>query len=144
MGSGRRLFVWACLTLPIIGCSGEPKRFRVSGTLTYQGKPVSAGQILFEPDVEKGNQGPGGVAEVRDGNYHTLDDMGVVGGPHIARFSLGDGVNPNTMFRFGKPIPLPPDCAVKLDLPREDSRYDLAVPSVGKHAWNEAAKDSPP
>jgi hypothetical protein len=130
MGSNHRLFVFICLTLAVTGCSRGPKRYVVSGTITYQGRPVPAGRILFEPDVEKGNRGPGGVAEIYDGSYCTLDDMGVVGGPHIARFSLGDGVNPSVLFRFGKPVPLPPDCMVTLDVPHEDTSYDITVPAV--------------
>ena len=66
-------------------------RFEVSGAVTYKGKPVPAGQVIFEPDPAKGNTGPQGYARMKDGKFKTLSKQGSVGGPVIVRlnFTLG-------------------------------------------------------
>lgn len=69
------------------GCGGSsdgPPRFRVSGTVTYDGQPVHMGRITFTPDSQKGNTGPAGYADIRNGRFDTgQDGQGVVGGPHV-------------------------------------------------------------
>jgi hypothetical protein len=64
------LRVWyALLILPILGCGdsgGLPARYRISGTVTYNGKPLEQGNINFVPD------GPGGRpagGTISDGQY---------------------------------------------------------------------------
>lgn len=78
------------------GCGGGAGdgRFDVSGEIQLDGKPVPAGEIMFEPDTSKGNKGPAGVAEIKDGKYHTLPGKGTVGGPHIAVISATNGQAP--------------------------------------------------
>jgi hypothetical protein len=57
----------------IAGCSGEtgPQRYRVQGTVTYDGQPLQFGRISFVPDAAKGTKGPPGYALVREGRYDT-------------------------------------------------------------------------
>ena len=47
--------------LLFIGCNRDtgPARYDLKGSITYAGKPVPAGYILFAPDKSKGNDGPG-------------------------------------------------------------------------------------
>lgn len=68
-------------------CGGEtgPRRHAISGTVTFKGQPVPAGQIAFELDASRGNRGPAGYAEITDGWYST--HMGAVAGPHIVRIN---------------------------------------------------------
>ncbi len=83
----------AMLCLVQLGCGdGGTKRYQVSGRITFDGEPVPAGSISFDPDSSQGNRGPGGYAVIEDGRYHTLADRGVVGGPHQVRVSGYDGV----------------------------------------------------
>jgi hypothetical protein len=43
---------------------------RVSGTVTYNGQPVEFGDILFEPDSEKGNNGVPSMGSIgKDGTF---------------------------------------------------------------------------
>ncbi|MEQ8211429.1 MAG: hypothetical protein RH917_16515 [Lacipirellulaceae bacterium] len=68
-----------------LGCGGGSgvERNTITGTVTYEGKPVPHGKIRFEPDREKGGSGPQGLAVITDGEYST-DDLagkGVVSGP---------------------------------------------------------------
>ncbi|MEW4565209.1 hypothetical protein AB1K70_21980 [Bremerella sp. JC770] len=53
------------------GSSSEVQRYSLSGTVTYQGKPVPNGMISFEP-TEAGLGG--GFAPIRNGKYSTDED----------------------------------------------------------------------
>jgi hypothetical protein len=87
MGAKNLVRLW--LTLPaalvVLGCSdtsGLPSRVRVSGTVTYQGKPLERGTISFSP-VDAGGRGAGG--SIVDGRYSltTLDqDDGALPGKY--------------------------------------------------------------
>lgn len=75
------------ISVSLTGCSytpDGPKRSRLSGAITVNGKPVRAGRIIFSPDGKKGNTGPGAVALITDGTYETPSEHGVVSGPHLA------------------------------------------------------------
>lgn len=75
------------------GCgSGEPKLYDVSGTLTFEGKPIAAGVIHFEPDAAKGNRGVAGYAEIHGGKFDTAKKgRGVLGGAYSIRINGFDG-----------------------------------------------------
>ncbi|EAQ80619.1 hypothetical protein [Blastopirellula marina] len=73
------------LALSMSGCGKVegPPRYRVSGHVTFQGKPVPGGSIIFTPDTQKGNAGPQGTARIINGSYDTTEaGRGTVGGPH--------------------------------------------------------------
>lgn len=72
----------ACLL--ILGCQGDDgfeKRFPVSGTITYQEKPVAQGTVNFSPQTP--GQGRACYGEIQDGTYslmtHTPGDGAVPG-----------------------------------------------------------------
>ncbi len=125
---------WAALALAIVlaGCGSQidgPPRYRVSGEVTYDGQPVPRGFITFEPDSEKGNSGPGGGAEIKDGRYRTDADMGVIGGPHRVRIIGYDGV-PTTVEgeELADGQPLFPPYETQVDFPKEDTTHDFTIP----------------
>lgn len=94
------------LTAPA-GCgTTETDQAAVQGTVTYQGKPVPAGTIVFEPDVARGNQGPSGFATIKDGQYSTRDSgKGIRPGSVTLWISGFDGVNSaNSDSGMGKPL----------------------------------------
>ncbi len=109
-----------CVGLAGCGDGGDStKRFDVSGAVTFDGKPVPSGTILFEPD--SGNRGPAGFAQIRDGKYDTsVGGKGTVGGPHVARLS---GADKTALFS---------DYVVKVDLPQQQSTKDFEVPASAK------------
>jgi len=82
----RRAVAIACALLMAAsaGCGGEtgPRRYRVQGTVTYDGQPLQFGRISFVPDAAKGTKGPPGYALVREGRYDTdaVDGKGAVPG----------------------------------------------------------------
>tara|TARA_R110002111_G_scaffold185031_3_gene250941 strand:- start:69005 stop:69427 length:423 start_codon:yes stop_codon:yes gene_type:complete len=87
-------FSCALVFFALTGCQQSqdgPGRFELTGEITIDGKPVPAGEIMFEPDSSKGNSGPAGVAEIKDGRYTTTPTFGTVGGPHIAVISANSG-----------------------------------------------------
>jgi hypothetical protein len=118
----------ALLSALVIGCGSnqDPNRHQLSGQVTFRGEPVPFGQIVFEPDTDRGNDGPGGVAEIRQGFYRTTNDFGTVGGPHHARFILGDGVDPGPMRPYGNLL-APPTLTLEVDLPRAAATHDFQL-----------------
>lgn len=120
------------ISLLLSGCGGDrgPTRYDISGTVTFSGTPVPAGRLLFEPDKAKGNRGPSGIAEIREGKYDTsVNGQGTVGGPHVVRIMGLDGVR-SEQSAEGKP--LFPDYQTHVDLPAEKTTKDFLVPSQAK------------
>jgi hypothetical protein len=77
-----------------LGCSEREQLLRVSGRVTFGGRPVPAGQIYFLPDSRRGNHGPAGYATILDGAYDTQGGppgRGVRGGTYQVRIEGHDG-----------------------------------------------------
>ena len=96
---------YAMLFLIVPGCGEKgPDRFELSGKVTYRGKPVPAGTITFEPTDRVVNATTIGEAEIKDGQYKTLPDKGVVGGaaPGLyLRLQRHPGARLRTTWGFG-------------------------------------------
>ena len=114
--------VWLIGWAVLAGCSHEEKVYRVSGNVTYDGKPVAKGLIFFDPTAE----GPQGYANILDGKYDTAQQgKGVRGGAYNVRVNGFDGKKVpdapfgNTLF---------PEYTGTNELPAADSKYDLDVP----------------
>jgi len=129
----------ACLPalLVLAGCGGQrdAPRFDLSGTVTYDGKPVPAGYMVFAPDTAAGNSGPASQADIRDGKYGTGPGLGTIGGPHIVSLFGFDGIpyqlaedveGPPMLNPMGKP--LFETVTMKVDLPKESAVHDFAIP----------------
>src|SRR5689334_6906923 len=74
-----------------VGCGGE-KTYRVSGKVTFKGKALPAGRIIFLPDASKGNKGSEGYADIKDGAYDTAapGGKGATGGAMTVRIEAWD------------------------------------------------------
>jgi len=112
------------------GCKDNtPKNYRVSGTVTYDGKPVKRGFVTFEPDFAQGNSGPGGGCEIHDGAYSTPTGKGVVGGAYKVKIVAFDGI---ATTQSGEDLvdgkPLFPPFHTTLEFPRHDTTSDFDVP----------------
>ena len=124
-----RPWVWLPLVLIVwvAGCGPSgPKRYRMSGNVTFDGKPVPVGEISFDP-AEKGIGG--GFAPIKDGKYDTdADGRGHLGGEHSVRIVGFDGVvNPDNPDAPAVAIFSP--YATTLDLPTKSTSKDLEVPA---------------
>ncbi len=110
-----------------LGCSPGERVYQLSGTITYAGKPVPAGHIIFEPDNNADNKGGPGFAKIKDGRYDTsiLDGHGVMGGPHIVRIQGLDGVVRGELLNG---ISLFQEFVTTADLPKKNGTQDFSVP----------------
>ena len=128
-----------CLPALVVlaGCGGQdgPLRFDLSGTVTYNGKPVPFGYIEFAPDTIQGNRGPGTSAAIRNGQYSTMAGRGTIGGPHVATIYGFDNVasqkakgpqGQQIFNQMGKPLFAAAD--IKADLPKQTAVHDFLVP----------------
>lgn len=129
---GLRVLAWASKlvivsALAASGCGSAdgPPRYPVEGAVTYQGQPVPAGRIVFEPDGSQGNQGPAASASIDAGNYETPSGKGAVGGPHRVRIEGfeggGTGEAPMGPMLF-------PEYQTTVGLPEQASTQDFEVP----------------
>ncbi len=107
------------------GCGREgPPRFEISGTVNYDGKPVPGGRILFAPDTDQQNTGPGSVAEIVDGRFRTRTKKGYSGGPCVVTIYGTDGTvateeHDNALFE---------PYETRIDLPEEHCEFEFDVP----------------
>ncbi|HEY2414911.1 MAG TPA: hypothetical protein VGI40_21885 [Pirellulaceae bacterium] len=118
---------WLVWTVPLIvfaACSQEEKLYRVSGNVTFNGKPIPKGLIYFDPQAE----GPQGFANIEEGKYDTAipgKGTGVRGGAYHIRVGGFTGIEKNEA-PFGDA--LFPEYNGTKDLPKADSTFDLDVP----------------
>jgi hypothetical protein len=114
------------------GCGGEGlHRYRVSGSVRFEGKPVPVGEIYFEPDSRQGNTGPTGFAEIRDGRYDTAGNppgKGAVAGAQQVRIN-GYGLPPKPTRDNPEPdgVVLFRDYSTTATLPAAASTQDFEV-----------------
>ncbi len=123
-----RAVLVALAAAPAAGCGdGGAKRYSVSGAVSLGGRPVPAGEVVFEPDASKGNNGPGSVVRIRDGRYQTEPGRGVVGGAYVVRITPMSGT-PFGDSLDGKPL-LPGPRVETVEFPAADSTRDFDVPA---------------
>lgn len=131
MTSIKATSILLAMVTPVVltGCGGE-KIYNLSGTITYQGKPVPAGHIVFEPDATAGNKGQAAFAKIKDGHYDTriLDGRGTIGGPHLVLIHGRDGIPRGELLNG---LPLFRDYSTKVDLPKADGKQDFEVKPGG-------------
>ena len=119
------LFALAALSLG--GCDRGPASYHVWGTVKFDGKPVPAGRVYFSPDFKKGNDGPQGFADIKDGAFDTRKDgKGHPGGPMVIRIEGFDGKSPDPLL-VGSPIFVPHE--FNRDLPKSAGEQDFDVPA---------------
>ncbi len=128
------LVIVAGLAVALIlnGCQSQgPERYEISGKVTYEGQPVSAGLITFEPEGIIINATTIGEAEIEDGEYKTLPAKGVVGGPHTVFIAGYNGIPEPGSGPYGASL-FAPVFKTSIELPREPSTHDFHVPKSGK------------
>jgi hypothetical protein len=114
------ILILMCL---VAGCLSDPgpKRYRVSGEITFDGKPVPDGEILFTPDSGKGNSGPQGVAIIKDGRYDTSGTRapGVAGGPTVVQVAALSDPTGKLLCEY----------QFTIDLPKSDTTHRIEIPA---------------
>ncbi len=120
-----------CLAMACGGCADKgPPRYQYSGKVTYQGQPIPAGIMYFDPDVTAGD-GVQGHATIANGEYDTSKDggQGFGGGKCLVRVYAHDGV-PAPELPMGKLMF--PEVVIPIELPKQDGQQDLEIPSQRK------------
>jgi hypothetical protein len=111
------------LLVVLVGCSSEagPTRYRVSGEVKFDGKPVPFGEVLFTPDSAKGNSGAQGIATILDGKYDTAGSRapGVAGGPMVVRVTALSDSNGKLLCEY----------EFSVDLPKANSEHNIDIPA---------------
>lgn len=132
--SSLTLALLASLCLCFSGCSDRgPKRYRISGTVTYDGKPVPIGTVMFEPDSSKGNSGAAGLTAIKDGKFDSeADGVGFIGGPHRITVQAFDGKVVNEEYEpFGTALDGGDLYVESFDLPEGDATLDIEMTERG-------------
>lgn len=122
--------VIGAILLNLPACSTSTRQ-QMSGQVTYGGKPVPFGEIYFDPDEAKGNTGPQGVGEIRNGEYVTRPGFSPGPGLHLVRITGYDGVVPAgpeaAMYPNGKPWAFG-EYQTHVEIKAGETRKDFHVP----------------
>lgn len=69
---GSRRLAWCSLFAGLVFLSaGCDTAHHISGTVTFEGKPVPGGRVVFVPDAAKGNSGGGASGQIAEGKFST-------------------------------------------------------------------------
>ena len=148
----RRLVVLVSLVslASLVGCGGN-NTVRVSGKVTFQGKPVPSGKIYFMADGSKGNTGATGFATIVNGEYDTAAEggSGVTPGPvNVAIDGFDPTAAPDKPKKAGKNEDaeqptvklLFAQYATSFDVPSSASTKDFDVPADAAKGPKEPGK----
>lgn len=136
--SGLAVVCWSLGCLGLAGCGGRggdagPPRYTLSGSVTFEGKPVPTGYISFVPDAAKGNTGPGAGATISNGKFATEAGKGTIGGVHRVKIVGFDGVpytEEGEEIKDGRSLFRPWE--FNADLPMQNANVDYEVPADQK------------
>ena len=119
-----------CLLNQSCGSNGRSETlYDVSGTVTYAGKPVPYGSVLFVADADEGNTGPQGVAAIEDGKFDTAKaGRGVVGGAYTVIIKGRSTQSSQEEDEGGADPPLFSDFQTTAVFPQENSVQKFEVP----------------
>lgn len=128
----RYSFGLLAVTLLVAGCGGGgdagPDRFNLSGSVTFDGKPVEAGSVYIEP--MPGNPGPVGVAVITNGKFDTAAQggKGHIGGKLVIRIVPTLPPGQELADEFATPALPFSSWEEEVDLPKETTTKDITVP----------------
>lgn len=134
---GTTLLRTACLALlaaiVTTGC-GPHDRYALSGTVTFDGKPIPAGSITFMPFGEGKPGRTAGFCQIKAGKYATQAGRNPGSGPHRVLIVGCDGVAYQS--KMGEIVedhpmgkPLFPTHLLEIDVPEKNGTvFDFDVP----------------
>lgn len=127
---GMRWLFTGLLSCLLLGCGSSERLYDVTGTVTWNGKPVPMGLIFLDPDASKGATGRQGFANIKDGKFTTaVEGRGIAGGMYVVRVLGYDG-KPRDELPFG--APLFEEHLEFRELPAANSELSLTIPAKKK------------
>lgn len=127
-----------CLCLFVIlggtflaGCwssSNDINRYPIDGIVTFEGKSVPVGEILFEPDAARGNRGPASSGTIKDSQFSITAKRGIIGGPYLVRITGYSGRATDNGADVSMGEPLFPEQVLSIDLPAKSSTRTFELP----------------
>jgi hypothetical protein len=126
-------YLLVLLLLP--GCGEGFPRHRLSGKVTYQGKPVEYGTIVFEPEESIGKIAPTGFARIENGAFQTDRAESPTTGAYKVRVLGYDkskmklDAGPNEIIDTPE---LFPEHILRVEIPPPDGKLDIEVPATAK------------
>ena len=111
----------------LASCGPREQLYDVSGTITFEGKPIPKGLIFFDPSTAKGTPGTQGYANIENGKFDTAlpgKGKGIRGGTYQIRISGFDGKEAPEA-PFGKF--LFPEHQLTKELPAQKQTFDYDV-----------------
>jgi len=127
-----------CFVAVMAGCGGDGiVRHVVVGKVSYQGKELQTGAIVFEPDASVGQIAPTCFARIADGAYETEHAESPTTGKYKVRVMGYDKSKMRTDAAPGEIIDLPelfPEYALEVDIPVPSGRLDIDVPDSRSRA----------
>jgi hypothetical protein len=117
-----RWFWCGALAFGLAGCGKESaSSFHYSGEAVFNNEPIAMGEVIFTPNISKGNTGPPGFAIIKDGKF---DTKGLEGRPCMA--------GPTTVHVNAKPKPdgsITCEYEYETDLPAGGGTLRIEVPA---------------
>lgn len=124
---------WGGLVAAILVLSGcdSQARHQLSGTVTYQGKPVTMGSVRFEAEHSAGNVTPVCYAQIVDGKYEMKPEER----PATGRYRvLVMGIDESRIKKEpGVPWEMPelfPPYTTTIDVPQPNGTFDITIPDT--------------
>jgi hypothetical protein len=121
------------LAMLLSGCGGEGfPRHQVSGKVTYEGKPVEYGTMIFEPDLSIGKIAPTCYARIENGAFKTDPAESPTTGAYKVRVMGFDKSKMKTNTSPEEIIdtpPLFPEHVLQVEIPPPEGKLDIEVPS---------------
>jgi len=116
----------------LLGCGGDGiTRHQVSGKVTYQGKDVEDGAVVFEPDASVGKLAPTSFARIENGRYQTNPAESPTTGKYKLRVMGYDKTKMKQNPAPGEIIDKPelfPEYTLSAEIPVPAGKLDIEVP----------------
>jgi hypothetical protein len=124
------------VALSLAGCGDKSNRLPMAGTVTWQGRPLAKGSIVFVPTAE--HRGPKVGAPIVNGEYEIERDRGATPGTYRVEVRADAGEYPHSPSDKPRPkVPapqmiIPPEynrqSKLTVIVSREKARFDFKLP----------------
>jgi hypothetical protein len=125
-----RVMLLAMASLIPAGCGGDQlERYRIRGTVTFEGRPVQTGGIIFEPTESVGKVAPTAYLRVQDGKFDAGDEGPVAGKYNV----IVGGTDPSRTLvdneGIAQPAKLFEEYRFEVEIPPPNDTLDVEVPA---------------